>query len=368
MKPRFFSWHTPNPILIEALGHFPNSNLVQLIGNYLKNESKKGRYLLVGKELFIALIMMDIEESVNAIRKLFGNPKKRKHLVYQFVEALAKDPKGDYAEIVIHIISKIGGLYKEESIIETMAENGDISLFDLIQHKSKKVREVAIRVLNQCSESLITEEVIEAVNSIMNNKRDGIFLRSRAADILKRVGHEVPSRFKDRPIKNISGDMHRFVEGVLNIEKHLDDWAMTEIVETTYNDDRIRLSVKCSFFRLLTADVRIWRGCFWDRFALGSSFVKTGDKYIIRGICRGKNYETKPYDYEYILDNFGWILIGLTDLFVKDAGSEYARAVKFMNRVVARGNPEEIEYYRLLNRMWEVDWEKLKEEGGCHPK
>jgi hypothetical protein len=355
-----------NPVLIEALGHFSDPQIIEMIKKRLEKRAK-GEIQFFTRDLISALLMMDGDEPIKAMSSLLKKPKKNK-ILFDFLMALEDNPRTEYLDTILNIIEKAGSVYKGIFILSAMAESNRVPFEELLAHKSKSVRRAALETLNVVPERFLTERILNQIQVIVDKPREDLLVRSYAADVLKRSGRQVPPRFRDRPLHNESDDLKRLVHGVLFPSNRPDDWALTESVPRRYEGDGFRANISTFSIGQMQADVLVWRGCFWDQYAMGVWLRKErwpSTKYRVAGICRGRDYLSKSFALSYIEERLDWILIGLIDEFANFAGDEYERTIRYMNRLIASNEVEQAGNLSALMRFWHLDPSKINEQGGC---
>ena len=346
------------PLLYIALGKIGNPDVVPLFKELLRSCSRK-RICLYANEMFQALISINDSSAVNAISDLLKKPKKS-NLTAQFLNAIKEVPSPNFLPILIRI-AESGITYQLDLILAKMSVSNRVPFLDYLESKNKHVRWVAVEAL-RISENAITPEILASLKKIANKKNEDILTRSYAADILKESGMEVPSRFRDRVDRNISNNLERFVEGLIFPEKRSDSWALEEIVDLRYDDDMVRIQLRFSIMPF--AEIRIWRGCFWDVFKMGFSFSKpmfSGGRLKVIGMTRATNFESEPFEIEYLTRNLDRILERLVNQIVESRGESYKMTMETINQAIRSGSTLLIKGQQT----WEVDWDKIEKQGGC---
>jgi hypothetical protein len=355
-----------NPVLIEALGHFSDPRIIEMIKKRLEKRAK-GEMQFFTKDLISALLLMDGDKPIKAMSSLLKKPKKNK-ILFDFLWALEDNPKIEYLDIILSIIEKAGWVYKGIFILSAMAESNRVPFEKLLAHRSKNVRRAALETLNVVPEQFLTERILNQIQVIVDKPREDLMVRSYAADVLKRSGRQVPLCFRDRLLHNESDDLKRLVHGVLFPSNRPDDWALTESVPRRYEGDGFRVNISTLPLGQMHADVWVWRRCFWDQYVMGVWLRKErwpSTKYRIVGVCRSRDFLSKSFTLSCIEERLDWILIGLVDGFTNSAGAEYERTIRYMNRLIASNEVEHAENLSALMRFWHLDPSKINEQGGC---
>lgn len=360
-SPHVLGLAAENPLFYEALGRLGDSVVVPLLKKALKSCDKKRRICFHVKDMFRALILMDDERAFQAVESLLKNPRKSK-LTHDFVNALEELPRQRYLPMIISL-AKSGLTFKLDFILARMAEQSRIAFAKLLRDKNDKVRYVAANALLRLPDEHLDESTLEILNRIVENRKEDILTRSKAAEILKRIGMEIPSLFRDRPQRNVSSNLQRFVRGILYPNERPDDWALEEIVELRYPDDSARITIR-HLIGMPHADIKVWRGCFWDVFHMGFQFSKNllpRGTYKVVGLTRATRFESKALRPDYIIERLDLILIGIVNEIVSERGEEYTRIINTINTAIAEGRSLMVKG----RPTWEVDWDKIREQGGC---
>jgi len=350
-----------NPLFYEALGRLKNPAIVPMLAAAIKSCDRKQVSCFYVKQMFRALIMIDDELARSAVGSILKAPKKSR-LTFDFVQALMEVPDSSYLPIVVKI-AESGFTYQLDAVLALMAKKPSLPFQKLLEHKSEHVRGVAIEALKLLSKEHLDSSILQSLKRIVRDREEDIVLRSQAADLLKSMGMEVPAQFRDHPKTNVTGDIRRFVTGVLHPETRGDDWAMQEIVELKYQEDKARVTLRYSL-EILFADVKIWRGCFWDVFHMGFNLSKIAfsrDSYRVVGITRATRFQSEPVSENYLLEHLDETLIRIVNKHVKAQGAEYDKMISTINEAIRDGRSLLI----MGKPTWETDEEKLRRQGGC---
>ncbi len=352
-------YRSPNPLLIRTLGILNSPYVVPRLT--AKLEACKKKVCFHTKEMLSALMMISGEDSFKNIKSLLKKTKNNR-LVNGFIKAFEEKPRIEFLPVLLDVIRKTKSSYKLGIILAKLANKAKLPILDLLRDKSNSVRFGTIEALNLLPEDLLTEDVLSRLSEIAFTNREDILARAYSSDLLQKKGMPFPDRFRKRPSRNVSSNIPRFVEGTLFPEKRPVDWAISESVEIRYEKDLCRVEMS-SVRGTIFCDVRKWRGCFWDVFKMGLRFDFKGKSSKVRGLCRGRRFESDEFDFDYIKKNLDMIVVGFTDDLERLEGERYIQTIKTINRAIATKSA-------LLVRgapFWEVDWEKIQLQGGCPP-
>ena len=348
--------YTYSPLLLEALGHSGNTEIIAPIEKRLEKCRRKvcqhSRYLMK------ALMLLESPESYQAITKLVRTSifKRRNYLTSAFVDLMDEKPTPELLPILLDITRKTRVRYKVDTVLARLADANAISFEELLEDKSKKIRCIAVDALNRSDERHLNAILLEKLERIVHNKREDILCRSYAADILKKKGIEVPFQFKDRIWENTSADVKRFVRGMLYPDKRPDDWAITEFVKITYRDDMYRVELTCRLGGLTSANIRVWRGQFWDAFVMMFRIEKRfwpRGTYSVAGMCRSIMFRTGGFRVSFLIEHLDRLLITQANRNARYAGNDYSKALRRANALFSKGfDPQE--------RFWEYDEDRIK--------
>ncbi len=353
-----FGIASENPLFYLALGEIGNPIAVPWLEKALKSYSKKILSLCID-EMLQALIQIEDDSSFEAISRLLKKPKKTR-LTARFLSVIDDVPNPRFLPIIMKI-AESGITYRISLILVRMSENYDVPFLEYLNSKNKYVRTVAVEAL-RISRKEMDSNILLSLESLVAKRNEDILTRSTAAEILQENGVEVPLRFRKRKHQNVSDNIARFVEGLLFPERRNDTWALEEIVNLQYEKDLVRVSLRYSI--LPFAEIKIWRGCFWDVFKMGFSFSKpffSGGKYKVIGMVRATNFESKLLEVDYLISNLDRVLVSIVNGIVKSRGESYMATMETINQAIRTGN-------MLLfkgQQTWEVDKEKIQEQGGC---
>jgi hypothetical protein len=205
--------HSPNPLLLRTLGKLGDSSILPELENEL-NQCKK-KHCLFSRDLLSTLMTIESAEAVKIVNDLFKKPKGNK-LVFDFLFIMEEEPKIVHLPIYLHIIRKTGVIFKASIILAKLDDSCNIDFQSLLVDKSKSVREVAIQTLLIHKSENIPKEILDILSNIAFNKREDLMCRSYASDILSKYGLEIPLQFKRRAWKNVTTNVRRLLEGIIN--------------------------------------------------------------------------------------------------------------------------------------------------------
>lgn len=351
-----FLHYTYSPLLLEALGHSGNTEIIAPIEKRL--EKCRSKVCLHSRYLMKALMLLETPESYRVITRLVRTSifRRRNYLISAFVDLLDEKPTPELLPILLDITRKTGVRYKVNTVLARLADANAISFEELLEDKSKKIRSIAVDALNLSDERHLNARLLEKLERIVHNRREDFLYRSYTADVLKKKGIEVPFQFRDRILENTSADVKRFVRGMLYPDKRPDDWAMTEFVKITYRDDMYRVELTCRLGGLTSANIRVWRGQFWDAFVMMFRIEKRfwpRGTYSVAGMCRSIMFRTGGFKASFLIEHLDRLLITQANRIARYAGNDYSKTLRKANALFSKGFDPQV-------RFWEYDEGRIK--------